>query len=424
MLSSDVNDLLTQTGPGTPMGDVMRRYWIPALLSWEIEADGQPVRARLLGEDLIAFRDTAGRVGVLDEYCPHRLTSLWLGRNEDNGIRCVYHGWKFDVTGQCVDQMNEPEQFAAKVTTTAYPAVDRGGVVWVYMGPPDKQPALPDYEWTRLPDDQRNVTRVVENCNWFQALEGGIDTSHAPIMHRALTDNPRQPGIPMGGPFARGDAPSLEVDVTDYGYRYFGVRPLAGDGAKADEQYIRGYHYVIPWTQLRPGGPGRDSQTNGHYWVPIDDHHTIVWNFYYDFDHPLSENTPDAQDTGNTYGVDVDPANGFQSIRNRSNDWMIDRDIQKHDTFTGIFGVNTQDRAAQELMGPVVDRSREHLGPADRAIITARQLLQKAVATVAEGGEAPGTQRSLFELRSADATLPATADWRALLIPRMDPAAS
>ena len=418
MLSTELNEALTRVGPGTPMGDVMRRYWIPALLSWELESDAAPTRTRLLGEDLIAFRDTSGRVGVLDEYCPHRLTSLWLGRNEQDGIRCIFHGWKYDVTGRCVDQMNEPEPFADKVKVKSYPAVEHGGVVWVYMGPADRRPPLPDYEWTRLPDDHRDVTKVVEECNWLQALEGGIDTSHAPILHRALKPDPAQPAIPMNSPFVKGEAPKLEVDTTDYGYRYFGVRKL-GDG----RQYVRGYHFVMPWTQLRPGGPNRDTRISGHYWVPIDDYHSLVWNFYYDYEQPIDPNLIDPQDTGNTFGVDVDVENGFRSIRNRSNDWMIDRSIQKTDTFSGILGVNTQDRALQELMGPIVDRSREQLGPADRAIIVARQLLAKAVETVADGGDAPGTQRSLSDLRAADVELPIDGNWRDSLVPRMDPAA-
>ncbi|MDA1036389.1 MAG: Rieske 2Fe-2S domain-containing protein [Chloroflexi bacterium] len=419
MLSTELNKALTRVGPGTPMGEVMRRYWIPALLSWELVSDAAPTRTRLLGEDLIAFRDTSGRVGVLDEFCPHRLTSLWLGRNEQDGIRCVYHGWKFDVAGRCVDQMNEPEPFTEKVRMTSYQAVEHGGVVWVYMGPADRQPPLPDYEWTRLPENHRDVTKVVEECNWLQALEGGIDTSHAPILHRALKLDPAQPGIPMSGPFVKGEAPKLEVEPTDYGFRYFGVRKL-GD----DQQYVRGYHFVMPWTQLRPGGPNRDTRISGHYWVPIDDHRCLVWNFYYDYEQPIDPSLIDPQDTGNTFGLDVDVENGFRSIRNRSNDWMIDRAIQKTDTFTGILGVNTQDRALQELMGPIVDRSREQLGPADRAIIVARQLLTKAIETVADGGDAPGTQRSLSDLRAADVELPMDGSWRESLVPRMDPTAN
>jgi phenylpropionate dioxygenase-like ring-hydroxylating dioxygenase large terminal subunit len=419
MLSTELNEALTRVGPDTPMGNVMRRYWIPALLSWEMEPDAAPTRMRLLGEDLIAFRDTSGRVGVLDEFCPHRLTSLWLGRNEEYGIRCVYHGWKFDVTGQCVDQMNEPMPFTDKVKVTSYPAVEHGGVVWVYMGPPDRRPPLPDYEWTRLPDDHRDVTKVVEECNWLQALEGGLDTSHAPILHRALKPNPAHPGISMSGPFVKGEAPKLEVEPTDYGYRYFGIRKL-GD----DQQYVRGYHFVMPWTQLRPGGPNRDTRISGHYWVPIDDYRCLVWNFYYDYEQPIDPTLIDAQDTGNTFGVDVDVKNGFRSIRNRSNDWMIDRAVQKTDTFSGILGVNTQDRALQELMGPIVDRSREQLGPADRAIIVVRQLLAKAIETVADGGDAPGTQRSLSDLRAADVELPIDGSWHESLVPRMDPTAN
>ena len=417
MLSQEQNELLTRVGPGTPMGDVLRRYWIPALLDWELPApDCAPVRMRLMGEDLIAFRDTSGRIGVLDEYCPHRLTSLWLGRNEENGLRCVYHGWKFDVTGQCVDQMNEPEQFASKIKTLSYPAVERGGVVWVYMGPEDKQPPLPNFAWTQVGEDHRVVTKVVEECNWLQALEGGIDTSHAPIMHRMLRKESSQPGIPMTDAFVQGSAPVLEVDVTDYGYRYFGIRQLG-----ADEQYARGYHFVMPWTQLRPAGRGVKDQTHGHHWVPIDDHNCLVWNWYYNDEVALSKGEAGPEETGNMLGTDVDVEGGFRAVRNRSNNWMIDRQAQKTDTFTGIVGINTQDRAVQEMMGPIVDRSREHLGPADKAIIVARKLLADAVRTVEDGGDPLGVSPTYYGLRAAEGVLPADASWRDDLIPRMDP---
>ena len=417
MLTQEQNKLLTRVGPGTPMGEVMRRYWIPALLDWELpEPDCPPVRLRLLGEDMVAFRDTSGRLGVLDEYCPHRLTSLWLGRNEGNGLRCVYHGWKFDVTGQCVDQMNEPRQFAEKIKTTAYAAIEAGGVIWVYMGPKDKQPPPPSFEWTRVRDRQRHVTKVVEECNWLQALEGGIDTSHAPIMHRALKPDPSQPGISVSDAFVLGDPPTLEIETTDYGYRYYGIRRLG-----ADEQYARGYHYVMPWTQIRPAGRGAVNRANGHHWTPIDDERCLVWNWYYTWDdRPLGETGPEA--TGNSFEDDIDVENGFRSIRNRSNNWMIDRQAQKTDTFTGIVGINTQDRAVQELMGPIVDRSREHLGPADKAIIAARKLLADAVETVQDGGDPPGVSSSYYRLRAADAVLPASKSWREALLPEMDPA--
>ena len=418
MLTREQNELLTRVGPGTPMGETLRRYWIPALLDWELPApDCPPLRLRLLGEDLVAFRDTSGRVGVLDERCPHRLTSLWLGRNEENGIRCVYHGWKFDATGQCVDQMNEPRPFAAKIRTTSYPVAEAGGALWVYMGPPEKRPPPPDFAWTRAPEPNRVVTKVVEECNWLQALEGGIDTSHAPIMHRMLRPNASQPGIPVSDAFVQGSAPTLEVDVTNYGYRYFGVRAL-GSG----EQYARGYHFVMPWTQLRPAGRGIQNRTHGHHWTPIDDHRCLVWNWYYDDAAPLGNGEAGPEETGNLFGADVDVENGFRSVRNRSNNWMIDREAQRTETFTGIVGINTQDRAAQEMMGPIVDRTREHLGPADRAIIAARKLLEEAVRSVQDGGDPPGVAPTYYGLRAAETTLPAGADWRADLIPKMDPA--
>jgi len=420
MLTQEQNELLTRVGPGTPMGETMRRYWIPALLAWELEADGAPTRLRLLGEDLVAFRATDGRVGILDEYCPHRATSLWLGRNEENGLRCVYHGWKFDVTGQCVDQMNEPQQFASKVRAVSYPAVELGGAVWIYMGPPDRQPPPPNFDWTRATDRQRGLTKVVEDCNWLQALEGGIDTSHAPIMHRALKSNPNQPGLTASGPFVQGGAPVLELDTTDYGYRYFGIRKLG-----ADQQYARGYHFVMPWTQIRPGTDGlpgaesKNTESHGHHWVPIDDEHTMVWNWYYCFEGELRDEELDPQTSGNSFITDIDVSDGFRARRNRSNDWQIDRAVQKTETFTGIHGVNTQDRAVQELMGPIVDRRREHLGPADRAIIFARKLLDEAVRTVADGGDPPGVSAVYYDLRGADSVLPAEADWREELLPLM-----
>ena len=186
MLSREENELLTRTGPGTAMGEAMRRYWIPALLAAEIaEPDGPPVRVRLLGEDLVAFRDSDGRIGLLDEFCPHRRASLFFGRNEERGLRCVYHGWKFAVDGSCVDQLNEPEetQFKHKVGMTAYPTCELGGLVWAYMGPAEKIPALPKFAWTQAAETHRHVSKVIQECNWLQGLEGGLDTSHAPILH-------------------------------------------------------------------------------------------------------------------------------------------------------------------------------------------------------------------------------------------------
>ena len=419
MLTMAQNELLTRTGPGTPMGDTLRRYWIPALLSMELpERDCPPVRVKLLGESLVAFRDTSGRVGLVDELCPHRGASLWLGRNEENGLRCVYHGWKYDASGQCVDMMNEPPEFdfKEKVRVHAYPTEEMGGMVWAYMGPADKKPPAPRFEWTRVADEQRGLTKVIEECNWLQALEGGIDTSHAPIMHRTLKKNSTYSGVPFDSPFVQGKAPFLEVEYTDYGYRYFGIRPLG-----EDKQYVRGYHFVMPFTQLRPVGPER-REVHGHHWVPMDDEHVMVYNWYYTFgDKPLPEDVRDPQDSGNSFTTDIDVGAGFQAVRNKGNNWMIDREVQKTETFTGIQGINTQDRAVQEGMGPIVDRTKEHLGNADRAIIATRKLLEQAIETTADGGDPPGASDTYYELRAHEEVLPAEADWREALLPMMYP---
>ena len=215
MLSREDNALLTRVDRGTPMGDTLRRYWIPALLGWELpEPDCPPVRVRLLGEDLVAFRDTRGRIGLLDELCPHRRASLFFGRNEECGLRCVYHGWKYDVDGRCVDMMNEPDadSFKEKIFTTAYPTVELGGIVLAYLGPPERRPAPPAFAWLQIPATHRQVSKVIQETNWVQGLEGGIDTSHAPILHRLLTMETTRPGFKPDNPFVRGKPPALAVE--------------------------------------------------------------------------------------------------------------------------------------------------------------------------------------------------------------------
>ena len=232
-LSRMDNERLTRVGAGTPMGETMRRYWLPALLSAELpEPDGPPVRVRLLGENLVAFRDTGGRLGLLEEFCPHRRTSLFLGRNEEGGLRCVYHGWKFDADGNCLDMMNEPEgsDYHTKVRAVSYPAVEMGGVVWAYLGPAERRPPLPRFEWTQVPDSHRLITKNRQECNWLQGLEGGIDTAHAPILHRRITKNTTRPGFGVDTDFVTGKAPKVEVDRTDYGYRYAGIPRIGRAG--------------------------------------------------------------------------------------------------------------------------------------------------------------------------------------------------
>ena len=416
MLSHEDNTLITRVSPGTPMGETMRRYWIPALLSWELpEADCPPVRVRLLGEDLVAFKDTAGRIGLLDEFCPHRRVSLFFGRNEECGLRCVYHGWKFDVAGECVDMMNEPAElnFKQKIRATAYPTVEMGGIIWTYMGPPALQPPPPQFHWVQMPATHRHVSKVLQESNWLQGLEGGIDTSHAPILHRLISETSTQPGFKPSNPFVRGQAPDLVLDLTDYGYQYAGVRSLG-----ETEVHIRTYHFVMPFHQLRPSRTetGKPSVA-GHIWVPIDDVTTMIYNWEYSLGEALNEEDRLERRLGNG-PLDVDQVT-FRSRKNRANNYLLDRNVQKTETFTGIEGINVQDRALQETMGAIVDRSREHLGPADKAIIHARRLLLQAVHTVQEGGTPRGVNPTYYGLRASEGVLPREADWRELLTPEM-----
>jgi phenylpropionate dioxygenase-like ring-hydroxylating dioxygenase large terminal subunit len=415
MLAREDNELITRVGQGTAMGNTMRRYWIPALLAREIaEPDGPPVRVRLLGEDLVAFRDTQGRIGLLDEYCLHRRASLWFGRNEECGLRCVYHGWKFDIAGACVDQLNEPaaNQFKHKVYITAYPTVELGGIVWAYLGPPERMPPPPKFAWTQVPQTHRHVTKVIQECNWLQALEGGLDTSHAPIMHRLLRDDAKRGGIKPSNPYVRAKAPSLVVDITDYGYQYVGIRPLG-----TDQSHVRTYHFILPFHQIRASQTERGNPADaGHIWVPIDDATTMVYNWSYSrTEEPLNDEDRLERGLGNG-PLHVDQTT-FRSKANRQNDYVIDRAVQRSESFTGIDGINVQDRAIQESMGPIVDRSKEHLGPADKAIIQMRRLLLRAAKTVEAGGTPAGVSPSYYDLRAELQVLPREADWRSILAP-------
>ncbi len=424
MLPVEQNQLITHVGPGTPAGELLRRYWMPALLARELpEPDCPPVRVKLLGEDLVAFRDTQGRVGLLEEFCPHRRVSLFFGRNEEDGLRCIYHGWKFDVNGVCVDQMNEPEQFREKVHIVVYPTIEQGDVVWTYMGPREQMPPPPNFEWAMAAPSHRHVSKVWQDCNWVQALEGGIDTSHAPILHRALRDNGA--GSSPQSPFVRGRAPFVQVETTEYGYRYFGVRELDDD-----EYYIRGYHYVMPFHQLRPAvldnraleSDSRVPMIQGHMWVPMDDENTIVYNWMLSVGpNPITDEH--RLERGNGNGPDhVNAENRYRSFDGVWNNYGLDRQRQKTVNFSGIDGVNKQDRAVQESMGRVVDRSREQLGPADRAIITMRQLLLEAIRTVREGGDPPGVGDSYYTIRAWEKILPRNDRWHDEMLPAMYPA--
>ena len=233
MLKPEQNALVTQTGPGTPMGDLFRRYWLPALLARELpEPDCPPVRLQLLSERMLAFRDTQGRLGLIDEFCAHRGVSLWFGRNEENGVRCPYHGWKYDVNGQCVDVPSEPAEsgYCNKIKLKSYPMIERGGVIWVYMGPAEHQPPFPEFEFATVPPEQTYTSKRFQECNYLQAMEGGIDSSHVSFLHSgSLNTDPLFKGA-KGNKYNLNDRmPIFEVVENDGGL-FIGARRNAEAG--------------------------------------------------------------------------------------------------------------------------------------------------------------------------------------------------
>lgn len=407
MLKREDNELISRVGPGSPMGDVMRRYWMPALLSSELpHADSDPVRVRLLGEDLVAFRDTNGKVGLVAANCPHRGASLFFGRNEEAGLRCVYHGWKFDTSGQCIDMPNEPAEsdFRTKVKAIAYPTQDKAGVVWAYLGPTDRQPPLPDLEWMRAPEGHSWISKTHEACNYLQAMEGGLDTSHSSFLHRDFD------GEGLANPRVRSTAPRLEVLNTDYGYMYASLRHLRQD----KQNFVRVYHYVMPFYQLRAGGAANTlGHTDGHMWVPIDDVSCYAWNFHCSTTKPITYEQWQAVEHRFGRGIAEDFIPGtFKLKANASNDFMLSRERQRTVNYTGIEGTNTQDFAVQESMGPIYDRTQEHLGSADTAIIQMRRLLLEAVRDVADGRDPVGSHSTTANtVRPAQMYLPEDAKW-------------
>ena len=420
MLKPQDNERLTRVGPGTPGGDLFRAYWQPALMSSELpEGDGPPVRVRLLGEDLIAFRDTDGKVGLVDAFCPHRRAPMFFGRNEECGLRCVYHGWKFDRSGACVDMPSEPPDslFKSKVSIAAYPTWEGGGVIWTYMGPPERQPTPPNYEWTRAPATHCRVSKTFEHANYLQALEGGLDTSHSSFAHNEKLGD-------TNWIRNRDGAPRLDVEKTDYGYRYISTRNMGDDG-----KYIRVYQYIMPAQALRGGvtswtgiGKADVPRLDGHIWVPIDDETTWAYNMVwsYDADVPITSEWHERDETRFGRGPgDLIPGTHMLK-KNLANDFMIDRQMQKTKNFTGIVGINTQDFALQEGMGPVVDRSKEHLGTSDKAIIACRQLLLEATDAVAEGAAPRGLDPSTYEsVRPYDAVIPHDKEWQVEFAPEL-----
>ena len=398
MLTDDRNRFVTETGPGTPMGDLFRRYWIPFLLSEEIAERGNPpVRVTLLSERLVAFRDSNGEIGLIEEFCAHRRVSLWFGRNEEGGIRCPYHGWKFDVHGNCLEIPSEPEDstFRHEVSLTSYPCVERGGIVWTYMGPAEHKPEPPAFEWVTVPENQRYHTKRLQDSNFLQALEGGIDSSHVGFLHTGeLRSDPLHHGS-KGSDYHLSDRkPRFEVKESAGGLN-MGVRRNAGD----DKYYWRVTPWIMPWYTIVP--PYGDNPLHGHAWVPIDDETCFAWTFSYHPSRPLSDLELSVMTEGGSLHVSQIPGT-FRPVANRDNDYLIDRDAQKAGTSSsGVKGIAMQDASIQESMGRVADRSRENLVLTDRGIALARRQLLKAAEELEQGTHPPGLTAEAQAVRSA-----------------------
>jgi phenylpropionate dioxygenase-like ring-hydroxylating dioxygenase large terminal subunit len=426
MLSREDNDLLTRTGPGTPMGTLLRRYWMPVVLSSELEAGGRVKRIQLLGERLIAHRAPGGAAGLVAEFCPHRGASLYFGRNEEGGMRCVYHGWKFGLDGQCMDMPSEPPEssFAAKVRTVAYPCVERGGVVWAWIGP-GAPPPLPELEWLGLPAGHVFASKRVQDCNWFQAMEGGIDSSHISFLHSPIdhqdeiTYEMDRVSFGVGAAVQTGDrAPRFEVVDTDYGV-LIGARRTQPDG----RWHWRLTQFLLPFYTMPPVGVG-EKVVQSHIWVPMDDTHVVNWMVTWHVERPLTPEEIQLHIEGRGAHVcdyappTSEPYGDVRTAASRDNDYGMDWDVHRTKMFCGIPGFGVQDQAIQESQGPIVDRTQERLGTSDTAIIQVRKRLMTAARALRDHGTpAPGDAPGSFCVRSASVILEPGEDWVAAARP-------
>ena len=418
MLNAEENALLCRVEGDAPMGQLMRRHWIPACLSEEVaEPDGAPVRVRLLGEDLVAFRDTDGRLGVIDERCPHRRASLALGRNEDCGLRCLYHGWKIDVEGNVVEMPSEPgaSGLAQKVRHKTYPCRESGGFVWVYMGAAETMHEFEPPAWAPSPEMRTSIVKIHVGCNWAQVLEGAIDSAHSSSLHStdmppARVDGAKATATSWPRP-STDKAPRLQVQTTDFGFRYVAIRRPIKDASTHD--YLRITLFVAPFTVLIPPNNRYNLSILN---IPLDDTNTMFYFIAWSGGEGIDQEAW-RKFCGARVGIDVDA--NFRRLRTRDNNYLQDRNAMKLGSFTGITGIPNQDIAMWETMGPIADRSQERLGASDVAIVTFRRIMVDAVRTLRDGGPAIGTSPRRVphvKLQSFEGIVPKTTHWTSLAV--------
>jgi phthalate 4,5-dioxygenase len=410
------NDLMCRVEGTAPMGKVMRQHWLPALLTEEVpEPDGDPVRVRLLGEDLVAFRDSDGKVGLIGEFCPHRNASLFYGRNEECGLRCLYHGWKIASDGTVLEMSSEPPEsgFAQKIRHTAYPTHEAAGIVWTYMGLLQELPQFEPPVFQPSPDTKVSICKVIVNCNWAQILEGAIDSAHSSTLHAsdmvpARVDSAKATDQNWLRP-STDKAPRLQVQATDFGFRYVAIRRPIVNAATHD--YIRMTLFIAPYTVLIP--------PNNRYrvallHVPVDDAHTAFHFIAFG-----GNSTPD-QETWRKFnalqiGIDIDVT--YRNRRSRANNYLQDRKAMKTGNWTGVPGIPNQDIVMWETMGPLADRSKDRLGASDVAIVEFRRRMLESAKAVQNGGPAidSGPSRTpQASLQSFEGIIPKHVDWRTL----------
>ncbi|GAC1313040.1 MAG: Rieske 2Fe-2S domain-containing protein [Chloroflexota bacterium] len=416
MLSRADNEFLCRIGPGTAMGDVLRQYWVPFLPTRDLpRPDSDPLRVKLLGEDLVAFRDTHGQVGLIQNNCPHRGASLFFGRNEEAGIRCVYHGWKFTVDGSCVDMPNEPAEsdFKSKVRAVAYPCRDVNGMIWTYMGP-GTPPDFPPFEINTLPADQVAPPHIMlEECNWVQGLEGDIDSSHIDWVHARLDPEKGMANGGMRGTYNRDRRPKIEVLPTNYGGCYSASRQWEDDGTR----WHRITQFILPFhTMIAASTP---DSVHLRSWVPLDDtHHMLISQTGY-LNRSVTEQERHSQDDpfaaiGGYVQRSSDPFTRYMSQARLANDYNRDMDLQKNELMIGVpFIGNIQDRAMTEPMGPIYERWNEHLGTTDAMVIFVRRRLLDVAHALRERGVVPENagDSALNRVRSVSAYLAPEQSW-------------
>lgn len=420
MLSAENTDLLCRVGRGTPMGDMMRQYWLPVGYSWEYEPEGQPQRVRVLGEDLVIWRSLDGTPAFTQANCPHRGAGFFFGRTEESGLRCAYHGWKFDADGQCVDMPNEPAEsaFKEKVRITAYKGADYGGVTWIYMGPnQDDPPGIPQFEWGQIPPENVSYAqKIVYECNWMQALEGELDSTHVYFLHRRLNidDSPRY------GLYHNDQRANFHISEKPYGFTY-GAERHELDG----NVYWRTTQFIFPIYGMFPG---QDGVVPLSIYLPVDDYHTVHMGIWWK---PAGEMPGDGKphsllpEEPGTLVPGVGPMKPEQHGRffakwwpqaAPDSDFLLDQ-VAKRRNATGIPTVRLQDSAVLHSMGPIMDRTREHLGTTDVSIIRARRMLLRAATQLREDGTPPPASEhpEHYNVRSCATVLPPGADWEAEL---------